>query len=324
LWKTAGEADPAGKRPGMKLELPEVLHEQGGLIARRQLLRSGIDRFDVRNQVAAGRWVEVTPRVIATTTGPLSAQQRRWLAVLHAGPRSLLGGLTAAEVDGLDGWQRDEITVFVDDELSFEPVDGVRFFRSRRPFDVLRSERPGIPRVQLEAAVLLWAAYDAAPRAAHGVIAATIQQRLTTPQRLMDWIDRLRPLRRAKAFRTTVSGVAAGAHSLAELDVARMCRQFHMPLPRRQVSRVDTSGRQRWTDCEWELADGRVVVLEIDGSFHMEAAAWLDDMRRGRRLTTPRRTVVRCSAYELRHEPREVATDLIGLGIPGRVPDSAA
>ena len=58
------------------------------------------------------------------------------MAVLHAGPRSMLGGLSAAEVHGLKGWEREEITVLVDDELSFEAVDGVRFFRSRRPFDV--------------------------------------------------------------------------------------------------------------------------------------------------------------------------------------------
>ena len=75
---------------------------------------------------------ETWQRVISTTTGPLSRDQRLWLAVLHAGPRSMLGGLTAAEVHGLRRWERDVVTVLVDDELDFEPVDGVRFFRSRR------------------------------------------------------------------------------------------------------------------------------------------------------------------------------------------------
>jgi hypothetical protein len=31
----------------------------------------GLDRFVVRNQVDAGRWVELTPMVLATFTGPL-------------------------------------------------------------------------------------------------------------------------------------------------------------------------------------------------------------------------------------------------------------
>ena len=55
------------------------------MVARRQLNRHGIDGDRVRNQVAAGRWVERTPRVISTMTGELTFEQRCWLAVLHAG-----------------------------------------------------------------------------------------------------------------------------------------------------------------------------------------------------------------------------------------------
>jgi hypothetical protein len=70
-----------------------------------------------------------------------------------------------------------------------------------------------------EPAVLLWAAYEAPNRAAHGVLAATVQQRLTTARRLTEWVDVLRPLRRAKPFKRTLSFVDAGAHSGAELEV---------------------------------------------------------------------------------------------------------
>lgn len=308
----------------MNERLAELVEKQAGIVARRQLLTYGVDRFHVRNQVAADRWVEQTPRVVSTTTGPLSLEQRRWLAVLHAGPRSMLGGLTAAAVHGLAGWERETITVLVDDELSFEPVPGVRFFRSRRPFDLLLNPGPGIARCRLEPAVLLWAGYDAKVRPAHGVLAAVVQQRLTTADRMIEWVDLLRPLRRAKPFKRTLSDVAGGSHSLAEIAVRRMCRRFGMPLPHRQRQRVDTAGRPRWTDCEWDLPDGAVLVLEVDGAFHMEVSQWNDDLRRTRRIMTRARIVVRCSAYELRHETDEVARDLIALGVPGRVPHSAA
>lgn len=172
--------------------------DQAGLLARRQLVARGVDADRVRDNITAGRWVELTPRVIGTTTGRLDLEQREWLAVLHAGPRSMLANLSAGGRFGLTGWARDHVCVLVDDELSFEPVEGVAFFRSRRPFDLLRSPRPGIPTCQLEPAVLLWAAYEATSRAAHGVVAAVVQQRLTTPERMITWIDRLRPLRRAK------------------------------------------------------------------------------------------------------------------------------
>jgi len=306
------------------IALEKLIEQQCGMLARRQLTAHGHDWGRVRNNVSADRWSERTDRVISTTTGTLTHHQRLWMAVLHAGPRSMLGGLTAAAAHGLTGWERDEVCVLVDDELSFEPVEGIRFFRSRRPYELLRSPLPGLPRCQLEPAVLLWAGYDASIRPAHGVLAAVVQQRLTTATSLVRWVDQLKPLRRAQGFRATLGDIAGGSHSLAEVAVCRMCRRFGLPLPDRQTHRQDRAGIARWTDCEWDLPDGRTLVLEVDGSFHMDATQWQDDLRRARRITEVRRVVIRCTAYEIRHEPREVAIDLVGLGLPGRVPGSAA
>ena len=305
-------------------ELMNLIFEQEGMVARRQLNEYGASWMRVRNEIAARRWVERTPRVISTVTGDLTLKQREWLAVLHAGPRSMLANLSAARRQGLTGWERPWVSVMVDDELSFEPVDGVDFFRSRRPFDLLRAPRPGIPVCQLEPAVLLWAGYEATNRAAHGVVAAVVQQRLTTPLKMIGWVDQLRPLRRAKPLKRTLSFVEAGAHSGAEVELGRVCRRFGIRPPDRQRRRADRTGRIRWTDAEWDLPDGRVLILEIDGAFHIDVLQAADDAKRSRRLTTPTRTVVRCTAYELTHESEEVAIDLIALGLSGRVPDAAA
>ena len=316
--------DPMARRRRAR-GLAKLVDQQAGMVARRQLTALGIDWDAVEANVEARRWVVRTPRVISTVTGELTITQRRWVGVLHAGPRSMLGGLAAASEQGFAGHDSEIVTVLVDDELSFEPVDGVRFFRSRRPFDLLMSPRSGIASARLEPALLLWAAYQAPRlRPAVAALAAAVQQRLTTPERLIEWIDLLRPLRRAKPFKAALGEIAGGAHSGAELDVVRMCREFRMPRPRQQTPRLDRSGKQRWTDCEWDLPDGTVLVLEVDGSHHMEVRAWGDDLKRSRAITQRDRLVVRCSAYELRHEPLSVATDLIALGLPGRLPDSAA
>lgn len=283
-----------------------------------------MDSDRVRNQVVAGRWVELTPRVVSTTTGPFSRAQREWMAVLHAGPRSMLGGLSAARIHGLTGWDRDHVTVVVHDQLSFEPVRGVRFFRSRRPFTLLRSPRPGLPVCRLEPAVLLFAGYCSTLRAGHAAVAATVQQRLTTPERHQEWLNLLKPLRGSRALSATLTDIAGGAHSGPELDVRRLCRRYGFPLPDGQRQRVDRAGVVRWTDCEWKLPSGRVLILEVDGAFHLDVLQWQDDMRRTRRLTTAERVVVRCSAFELRHEPDAVASDLESLGLARRVPDDAA
>ena len=99
-----------------------------------------------------------TPRVVSTTTGPPTWEQRVWTAVLHAGDGAIAGGLTALEWRGLRNWHRDEITVLIDDELSFEAVAGVRFFRSRRPIPVLRDRFSELPISRVEPAALLFAA----------------------------------------------------------------------------------------------------------------------------------------------------------------------
>lgn len=304
-------------------ELRDLIARQEGMIARRQLNEYAVDADRVRNEVDARRWVERTPRVISTFTGELTQKQREWLAVLHAGPRSMLANLSATGRHGLTGWERPWVSVMVDDELSFEPVDGVDFFRSRRPFDLLRAPRPGIPVCRLEPAALLWAGYEATNRAAHGVVAAVVQQRLTTPSKMSAWVDQLRPLRRAKALKRTLSFVDAGAHSGAEVELGRLCRRFGIRPPDRQRRRPDRTGRIRWTDAEWDLPDGRILILEIDGAFHTDVLQAADDAKRSRRLTTPTRIVVRCTAYELTHESEEVAIDLIALGLSGRVPENA-
>jgi hypothetical protein len=288
---------------------------QCGMLSQRQLTEHGVPRSFVRNQVRARRWAQRTSSVISTTTGPLSRQQSLWQAVLHAGPTAVIGGLTAAELHGMENWPRDDITVLVDDELSFDPVEGVSFFRSRRPLARMRSAHL-LPLCQLEPAILLFAGYERSRRTAHGAITATVQQRLTTPDRLHGWLARMTPLRRAPEFRTLLHDIAGGAHSLSEVDLRRACREFGLAAPRGQTGRRDRQGRRRWTDAEWELPDGSVLVLEVDGAFHDDVLQAAADKCRHRKLTTSRRIVVSCSAYELRYDPASVMEDLIALGVP--------
>ncbi len=265
--------------------------------------------------MAARRWRWRTESVLTTTTGPMSWDQRLWVAVLHATPGSLIGGLTAAKVHGMRNWEREKITVLVDDELSFEPIEGVTFFRSRRPLSTMRA--PGrLPVCKIEPAVLLFAGYERNRRTAHGAVAAAVQQRLTTPARLREWLEQMRPLRRAREFRQLIGDLEGGAQSLAEIGVRHACLRYGVVPPARQRKRCDSRGRVRWVDCEWDMPDGSVLLLEIDGAFHMEFGNYGEDMKRQRRLVGRRRMLVRASAYEIRHEPGEVMRDLIDLGVP--------
>ncbi|MGY2876781.1 hypothetical protein ACVW00_003971 [Marmoricola sp. URHA0025 HA25] len=288
---------------------------QHGLLSQRQLNQLGVTRATLRSHLRARRWVRRTSSVFSVTTGPLSWEQQLWRAILHAGPDSLICGLAAARVHGLRSWDRPTITVLVANTLSFDEVPGVEFFRTRRSVDEMRAQGR-LPVCRVAPAVLLFAGYEANRRTAHGAVAAVVQQRLTGVADLSAWLDRLSPLPGAKGLRALLDDVGAGAQSLAEVDVRRACRRFRVALPIAQQPRFDRAGRRRYTDCEWPLADGRTLVLEVDGAFHDDFLQAAADRARNRKLTTTDRFVVSCSAYELRHDPAAVMEDLIALGVP--------
>jgi hypothetical protein len=293
----------------------ELAAAQAGMVSHRQLRELEVSRATVRAQLRARRWARRSEEVLSVTTGPLSWDQRLWLGVLHAGEGALLGGLTAAGELGLKGWTREDVTVLVSNPDSFEPVGGVTFFRTRRPLGLLQTRR-SLPTCRIEPAILLFAAHEPSLRTAQGSITAVVQQRLATVDSLARWIELLPPLRRARVFRGVLADVGEGAQSLAEVDLRRACRRFGIALPHSQRSRRDRRGRRRYTDAEWLLADGRVLVLEVDGAFHDDVREASEHRARNRRLASASRIVVQCSAFELRHDPWAVLEDLIALGVP--------
>ncbi|UUZ60953.1 hypothetical protein [Nocardioides sp. B-3] len=158
----------------------EVSAGQECVISSRQLRVLGVTRAAIRHHLAIGRWAQRSTEVLTTTTGPLSHAQRLWVAALHAGGDSLIGGLSATEVHGMKNWHRENITVLVNNPLSLEPLDGVEFFRTRRDLSTL-SAPTALPLCRVEPAVLLFSGYEFNQRTAHGAIAAVVQQRLATP-----------------------------------------------------------------------------------------------------------------------------------------------
>ncbi len=291
----------------------DLAAQQGGLLARRQLIRLGLASHLVDRQVAAGRWQLVSDVVICTTTGTLTREQLMWAGVLHAGPGSAIGGLTALERRGLEHWHRDEITVLLRKSHNLQPLLGVTFVETRRPVG-LYATGP-LPTWRTEPAALLFAGYTASSRTAHGLLSAVVQQRLTTPARLLTEIQRMQPLRRAKRFRATLGLIADGSHSLGEQRVVRLCVEHRLPIPDRQAKRRDAAGRLRYTDAEWRLPSGRVVILEVDGGFHMEVEHWEVDIVRERDLVATGAVVLRCTDRELLDRPEKVVAALRAVGV---------
>src|SRR5262245_49816760 len=147
--------------------------QQARMIARRQLVALGYGDHYADAQIEAERWQLVSDVVVCTTTGTLTREQLMWAGVLHAGPGSAIGGLTALERRGLKSWHRDEMTVLLSKSHNLEPLEGVRFVETRRPVSL--NATGVLPTWRAEPAALLYAGYTPSTRTALGLLAAVVQ-----------------------------------------------------------------------------------------------------------------------------------------------------
>jgi hypothetical protein len=283
------QVSPQTNRAGRLAQLAPLAKSQERVASRAQLRSLGWSDGQVDHEITYGRWHAPAWGVVAMQNAPLTHDQRLWLGVLHAGKGAVLTHLTSCRRAGLD-WKGDDDTIHVLTPKGdlVDPIDGFFFHQTRRPYQQWLSRSPSGPtRLDLEHAALLTAERDRYLRRAVGLLAACVQQRLTDADQLVLAGREIRKLRRA--------GLA---------------------MPARQAVRTDTDGRRRYLDCEWELPDGRVIVLEVDGSFHLRVGNWWRDMKRERAVVLSRSTVLRCASIELRLEPWEVMVDLRRAGVP--------
>ena len=286
----------------------------------------GIDRFGVRNQVAAGRWAERSDLVISTTTGALTREQWWWLGILHAGPRAILGGLTAAEATGLRNWQRDEVTVLIPQQLEVgrprrhHPIDARG--ATWTTCDPRRVGSPDAGSSQPSCSSGPIRGLNAPRRAS---VAACVQQRLTTPEAFQFWLSELRPLAlgsdvpnpaRRHRRRIAVHGRDRPGPACAVDAASRH--------PTASPSVVTRPGRIRFTDAEWRLPNGSCRGPRGGRRFPPRRRAL--GGRPGPPATPERSRPDHRplhGATRLRDEPELVVADLIALGVPVVSPRSA-
>jgi hypothetical protein len=319
---SSGERPPVRSqtnRAGRLADIAELSDRQLRVVTRRQLRQLGWTDTQIDHEIRYGRWHRPASGVVALQNAPLSHDQRLWLGTLHGGADAALTHLTAARKAGLRWTGDDTIHVITTKGDLVEPLAGFRFHQTRRPY--ARWVRPvpeGPPRLPIEHAALLTAERDHSLRRAIGLLAACVQQGLTTADRLILTKPQIRKLRHGHEFILALGDIAGGAQSFAEIDLGLLCEEAGLASPSRQSLRFDRDGRRRYLDCEWRLPDGRVVVLEIDGSFHLQVGNWWRDMKRERAVVLSSSTVLRCASIELRLEPEAVLADLRQAGVPPR------
>jgi hypothetical protein len=138
------------------------------------LLTEGVSRTQLAHELACGRWRRAGFAIVLHN-GPLSHDQRRRVAQLHAGPRSLFTAFTAAELLGLTGWERNEVHVLAPAGTRRRagcPVEFVLHLHGAGPV-----HRVGPRDIEaLPDALLRAAATFGTPRPGCGLLAAAVQQ----------------------------------------------------------------------------------------------------------------------------------------------------
>jgi hypothetical protein len=302
----------------MSSRLARLLSHQDNVATIPQLVAAGVSAHGVKAHVDARRWTRYGDRCIVAHNSTPTRAQWRWIAVLDNRGPAALAGFSALEVRGFTffGDEPGLIHVVVQRGARYHRFPDVKVHESRRfsPADIVVAR--GVPRLPAARSAVDAGAWQAHPRYACAVLAAVVQQRICSALDLDAALQTVGRVRHKQAMRLAVDDIAGGAEALGEIDVAAMCRRFGLRPPRRQRFRRDRAGRRRYLDCEWELEDGRVVVLEVDGSHHVEVEHWEADMKRERGVVISRRTVLRCTATEARHDQRALAADLVAVGVP--------
>jgi hypothetical protein len=274
---------------------------------RAEVLAMGITDSQLRARIAAGRWQRLG-RAVVLHNGPVARDERWQVALLNCGPRAVLASFTATEFAGLVGWARDEVHVLAPSGTALPSLAGI-------PLVLHRTSRPivtasgGLTQSPADAVVLAASSF-ARPRPACGIVAAAVQQRLTSARALTAALDAAPRTRHRAVVRAAVDDIAMGAQALSEIDFVGLCRRNGLPMPTLQAIRVEPGGRRRYLDAEWRRRDGRRVAAEVDGALHLSARRWYADQLRQNEIVLGGTLVLRFPSVVVRTEERLVADQL--------------
>ncbi|QBX55824.1 hypothetical protein EXE58_10390 [Nocardioides seonyuensis] len=286
------------ERAARRAVVEALAKDQDGVVARRQVYAAGLSRGEVDANIRAGRWQAVGRHCLALTTGALGERALLRAAQLAGGPRAQLDGASSLIAAGLKGFTVDRHRVSV--------PRGGRVFRDSR-VNVRQTRRwasddmveVGIPRTRNEVAAVRAALWARSDREAALLLTMTVQQGLTTAERLASQVLRIKKAPRLAFVRDVLSDLLGGVRSLGELDFARECRRRGLPEPDRQVVRRGRDGRY-YLDVHW---DEWGVVVEIDGIQHSWASEVVPDALRQNEVTLQHDVVLRLPVLGLRVSP---------------------
>jgi hypothetical protein len=196
-------------------------------------------------------------------TGPLTWRQRAWAAVLYAWPAVLAGDSALRLVDGPGRRDRDDdgpIWVAIDRKRAVVERSGIVLLRrSRLSSRALWNTSP--PRLRVEDAILDLASAASTDLTALGRLAAAVNARTTTADRLLEAMVSRPRIARREFLAGVLVDIRDGTCSVLEHGyLSHVERPHALPRPQRQAP--TGVGRPGFRDVDYPDLG---VVVELDG-----------------------------------------------------------
>lgn len=297
-------ADPA--RSG------HILVAQDGVMTTAQA-DAAFGRAYVRHQVDTSRWQRPGRGVVVAHNGPLTVDQRSWVALLSCPLRSALGGLTALRFDGFKGFEpHAEYVVLPEGARRPTSADLVPHFstmlgdRDVHPSRLPRRTRP-------QRSLVDHAAWCDNQRFARLLILAGVQQRLVRTRDLREALTRRGPCRNRALIVESILDAAGGIQSLPEHDFDQIRAARRLPTPTRQAVMRRADGKY-YLDVEWKKFD---TACEIHGMPHLGVGQWDSDIDRANEITIAGPRLLVFSSFATRRLPDRVADQLERMLVRG-------
>jgi hypothetical protein len=212
----------------------KIAESRAGVISMRSAIDAGLTSKQIRSLLSSGQWQSPMRDVFVTSPGAVTRTQLLWCALESVGRDAVLGGATAAELDGLRGYEQAAIMVLVASERRIAPRPGVTIRHTARldPVDVHAGKLPR--RTRPARSVVDMAEWALGRDAAQAVLAAAVQQRLVTVDELRATLRRRGPITRRSLVADTLDEIDAGAGAVAELLYRRVEQGCGLPAGQRQ------------------------------------------------------------------------------------------
>jgi hypothetical protein len=281
---------------------------QHGLIARGDLLASGVTDHEIVRRVGIGRLEQLYPGVYYMDSTPATWKTEVLAAVMAAGPDALASHRTAAllwECDAIYG-RTIEVTVPFNEDPDPE---GIIVHRTRRI-------NPGMVHDSIPITSPPKALLDITPlvpdRVLEKAMRSTIRNGLTTIEKL-DLAVGLhggRGVGGTRRFRRVIRIVAAdNSGSVSEIDLKHIVMDAPVPAPIQQLRVGLPDGANAYPDFVWP---DRMRTVEVDGfDSHSTPEQLQHDLRRQNQLMELGWEIRRFTAKEIRDKPDEVRDQIV-------------